>query len=76
MPFSFSGFGFTYWHLPSKTFDCFARVAIDLLCFLYSYLSLETLSEVSIFPVLLISLLDCSGLATGRVYGLPRLGVI
>ena len=60
----------------ARLLTVFARVAIDLLCFLYSYLSLETLSEVSIFPVLLISLLDCSGLATGRVYGLPRLGVI
>ena len=54
----------------------FARVAIDLLCFLYSLSSLKTLSEVSIFAVLLILLLDCSGWETGRVCELPRLGVI
>ena len=54
----------------------FARVAIDLLCSLYSLSSLKTLSEVSIFAVLLILLLDCSGWATGRVCELPRLGVI
>ena len=54
----------------------FARVAIDLICFLSSPSSLKTLSEVSSVFVLLILLLDCSGWATGCVCGLPRVGVI
>ena len=60
----------------ARLLTAFARVAIDLLCFLYSPSSLKTLSEVSIVVVLLILLLDCLGFATGCVSGLPRLGVI
>ena len=48
----------------ARLLTAFARVAIDLLCFLYSPSSLKTLSEVSIVAVLLILLLDCSGWAT------------
>ena len=60
----------------ARLLTAFARVAIDLLCFLYSPSSLKTLSEVSIVIVLLILLLDCSGWATGCVCALPRLGII
>ena len=45
----------------ARLLTAFARVATDLLCFLYSPSSLKTLSEVSIVAVLLILLLDCSG---------------
>ena len=58
----------------ARLLTAFARVATDLLCFLYSPSSLKTLSEVSIVAVLLILLLDCSGWATGCVCGMPRLG--
>ena len=60
----------------ARILTAFPRVAMDLLCFLYSPSSLKTLSEVSIVVVLLILLLDCLGFATGCVSGLPRLGVI
>ena len=60
----------------ARLLTAFARVAIDLLCFLYSLSSLKTLSEVSTVVVLLILLLECSCWATGCVCGLPRLGVI
>ena len=51
----------------ARLLTAFARVAIDLLCFLYSPSSLKTLSEVSIVVVLLILLLECSDWSTGCV---------